>query len=148
MVPPPDKTTASVAPTATWQITIYEKGGCKGDYYSAQGHEDQIVGGCIVLADNTDTKISDTTTSCRWWSDGGLNWGTCASSKLVNARSFFIKSGKCVIYSGKKCQNEDWVGETYGAFKGCQDGNTGYLSPRKDAKWGSLQCFEYKSYTT
>ncbi|KGO78087.1 Peptidoglycan-binding Lysin subgroup [Penicillium italicum] len=145
MVQPPDKTKTSVAPTATWQITIYEKGGCKGDYFSVQGHENQNVGGCIVLADNTDTKISDTTTSCRWWSNGGLNWGTCASSKLVNARSFFIKSGTCSVFSGKKCQNEDWVGETYAPFKGCQDGNTGYMSPPEKAKWGSLQCYEYQA---
>ncbi|EKV12766.1 hypothetical protein PDIG_42020 [Penicillium digitatum PHI26] len=148
MVPPPDKTTSDIAPTATWQMTIYEKSGCRGDYFSVQGHETQNTGNCIILAENTDTKISDTTTSCRWWSDDGLKWGTCASSKLTNARSFFIKSGKCVVYSGRKCRDEDWVGETYGAFKGCQDGNTGYLSPRVNAKWGSLQCFEYVSDNT
>lgn len=126
-------------------MTIYEEGGCKGDYFLVQGHEDQNAGNCIILAEDTKTKISDSTTSCRWWSDGGLNWHTCASSKLTKPKSFTITSGKCYVYSGKKCRDEDWVGETYGAFKGCQDGMTGYLSPRKDKVWGSLQCFEYKS---
>ncbi|CAG8136088.1 unnamed protein product [Penicillium nalgiovense] len=144
MVPPPSKTTTSVAPTATWQITIYEDDNCEGDYFSIQGHEDQNTGNCIILAEDTNTKISDSTTSCRWWSDGGLDWHTCASSKVSSPKSFFITSGKCMVYSGKKCRDEDWIGETYPPLKGCQDHKSGYMSPRNKA-WGALQCFEYVS---
>ncbi|KAJ6190484.1 hypothetical protein N7519_000505 [Penicillium mononematosum] len=136
LVPPPSKTTTSVAPTATWQMTIYEDDKCEGDYFSIQGHEDQNTGNCIILAEDTNTKISDTTTSCRWWSDGGLDWHTCASSK--------VSSPNVWLYSGKKCRDEDWIGETYPPFKGCQNHKTGYLSPRNKA-WGALQCFEYVS---
>ncbi|CAG8886444.1 unnamed protein product [Penicillium egyptiacum] len=128
MVSPPSKTTTSTTRTPTWQMTIYEDENCKGDYFSVQGHEDQNIGNCIILAEHTATKVSDTTTSCRWWSDGGLNWDTCASSKVRSPKSFFITSGRCYVYSGKKCRDEDWIGETYGAFKGRQDHKTGYLS--------------------
>lgn len=139
------KTTSSVAPSATWQMTIYEGAGCTGDYFSLQGHETQDTENCIILADNTDTTISNTTTSCRWWTNGGLNWGTCASSKVTKPKSLYLTRGKCYMYSGSKCVDEDWIGETYAAFKGCQDDKTGYLSPRKRQAWGSLKCFEYIS---
>jgi hypothetical protein len=144
LVPPPSKTTTSEAPIASWQITVYEDDNCEGDYFSIQGHETQNTGNCIILAEDTNTKISDTTTSCRWWSDEGLYWHTCASSKVSSPKSFFITSGKCMVYSGKICRDEDWIGETYPPFKGCQNHKTGYLSPR-DKAWGAMQCFEYVS---
>lgn len=145
LVPPPSKTTTSVAPTQTWQMSVYSKDKCEGDYFTVQGHEDQHAAPCIVLTDDTNTKISDSTTSCRWWSDAGLNWGTCASSKLTKPKSWYIKSGKCAVFSGKKCVDEDWIGETYAPFKGCQSGRTGFMSPGKGKTWGAVQCYEMKS---
>ncbi|KAJ5517072.1 hypothetical protein N7527_008632 [Penicillium freii] len=144
-VPPPSKTTTSVAPTQTWQMSVYSKDTCEGDYFTVQGHEDQHAAACIVLTDDTNTKISDSTTSCRWWSDAGLNWGTCSSGKLTKPKSWYIKSGKCAMFSGKKCVDEDWIGETYPPFKGCQSGRTGFMSPGKGKTWGAVQCYEMKS---
>ncbi|KOS44856.1 hypothetical protein ACN38_g4228 [Penicillium nordicum] len=145
LVQAPSKTTTSAASTQTWQMSFYSKDKCEGDYFTVQGHEDQHSARCIVLADDTNTKISDSTTSCRWWSDEGLNWGTCSSGKLKKPKSWFIKSGKCSMFSGKKCEDADWVGETYAPFKGCQSGNTGFMSPAKGKTWGAVQCYEMKS---
>ncbi|KAJ5951095.1 uncharacterized protein N7479_009508 [Penicillium vulpinum] len=144
-------TTTSLNPTETWQVTIYEKGKCTGNYFSAQGHESDKQGMCMVFAENTQTKISDTTTSCRWWTDGGLKWDTCASSKLKRPQSLFLKDGECYFFKGTKCADEDWLGQTYGSFKGCQSDETGNLAPQQEqymstnfGDWGSMQCW----YTT
>ncbi|CAI7611003.1 unnamed protein product [Penicillium glandicola] len=137
------KVTSSVNPTQTWQIAIYEKDNCEGGYFLAQGHESQDPGHCLVLADNTDTDVSDTTTSCRWWTDGGINWGTCASSTLTKPKSWYLTTGTCYVYKGSKCVNEDWIGEVYVPDLGCQTHKTGYLSPNLNKVWGSLQCYDY-----
>ncbi|KAJ5827353.1 Peptidoglycan-binding Lysin subgroup [Penicillium robsamsonii] len=141
-------TTSSLDPLATWQIAIYENKKCKGDYFSVQGHEPMNNPGCLVFKDNTKTEISDTTTSCRWWTDDGLHWDTCSTSKLISPKSWFITAGQCIMYRGKHCMEEDYLGQTYGAFKGCQSESTGAMSPQRKGymkdnagDWGSMKCY-------
>ncbi|KAJ5494415.1 Peptidoglycan-binding Lysin subgroup [Penicillium fimorum] len=142
------KTTSSLDPQATWQIAIYEDDKCNGDYFSVQGHEPMNSPGCVVFKDNTKTNISDTTTSCRWWTEGGLHWHTCSTSKLVSPKSWFITAGQCVMYRNKQCKEEDYLGQTYGSFKGCESESTGAMSPQRPGymkdnagDWGSMQCY-------
>ncbi|KAJ5383026.1 Peptidoglycan-binding Lysin subgroup [Penicillium concentricum] len=142
------KTTSSFNPEASWQITIYKDKKCKGDYFSVQGHESSKAGNCLVFQDNKQTEISDTKTSCRWWTDGGLHWDTCSSSKLVAPKSWFITKGQCLFYKGKECKDEDYLGQTYTPAQKCQSEDTGAMSPqlKGDQKtnahdWGSMRCF-------
>jgi hypothetical protein len=150
------KTKSAFNPEHSWQITIYEDDKCKGDYYSVQGHESQEEGMCLVFKDNKKTKISDETTSCRWWTDGGLHWDTCSSSKLVIPRSWYITKGQCLFFKGKHCKDDDWLGQTYPPAKGCQHRGTGYMSPQLAGymvnqgvgEWGSMQCFWTETWKT
>ncbi|KAJ5185613.1 Peptidoglycan-binding Lysin subgroup [Penicillium cf. griseofulvum] len=150
------KTKSSFNPEHSWQVTIYEDDKCKGDYFSVQGHESQEEGNCLVFKDNKKTKISDETTSCRWWTDGGLHWDTCSTSKLVVPRSWYITKGQCLFFKGKHCKDEDWLGQTYPPAKGCQSGKSGFLSPQiagymvtqGAGEWGSMQCFWTETWAT
>ncbi|OQE37807.1 hypothetical protein PENCOP_c009G01999 [Penicillium coprophilum] len=142
------KTTSSFNPAHSWQITIYTDDKCKGDYFTVDGHESKTAGNCLVFKDNKQTEIADTKTSCRWWTNRGLHWDTCSTSKLVAPRSWYITQGQCLFFKNKHCKDEDWLGQTYPPEKGCQSRTSGYLSPQLKGymvtgagDWGSMQCF-------
>ncbi|KAJ5561992.1 hypothetical protein N7461_000753 [Penicillium sp. DV-2018c] len=134
---PATKTTSTVNPTETWQLTLYEDADCKGNYFSIQGHENKYVGNCIVLSEDTNTEISDTTTSCRWWTEGGLNWHTCATSKVTMPKSWFVDTGECYVYIDKNCK--ELGGLAYAPFQKCQKSSTSVLN--NHSPWGSMICW-------
>jgi hypothetical protein len=126
----------AVQPIATWSVTLYEDKGCKdGNYFALQGHEKRDYGTCVNLKENTATTISDDSLSCRWWTNEGLDWSTCASSKMTSAKSWYLpKDSACWVYTDDKC-------EEYGGRmdrKGCWSPN---LGPESPGQIGSIKCW-------
>lgn len=130
----PAKTTEAAAPTETWQIAIYNGKDCSGDYYLLEGHNHYVTG-CLDLAGDISTTVTDSGTSCRWWTDGGLKWTKCSDGKLTKPKSWYVTSGECVVYSDRKCSVES--GRAYGAWLGCQNPNAHLWEP---SVFGSLEC--------
>lgn len=120
-------------PTQSWEIAIYSRKGCTGDYYLLSGYNTERkdrydVGECIDLTGNTNTDLTKAITSCRWWKDGGLSWTKCSESPLKDPKSWFISSGDCTAYSDRKCKSQ--AGRIYGSWLGCQDGTGAPLTPK------------------
>ncbi|KAJ6076476.1 hypothetical protein N7499_008457 [Penicillium canescens] len=113
--------TTSEAPIPRWQITIYKDKGCESEeYLSVQGHHTRANTRCINLSDNLKTDINDYETSCRKWTDGGLNWGSCKGQTISKPKSYFITAGQCTIYGDQNCVTESYQGDVRNPAAGCQ----------------------------
>ncbi|KAJ5579784.1 uncharacterized protein N7459_005769 [Penicillium hispanicum] len=123
------KTTTSTASssTPTWEIAIYEDKKCSGDYYLVEGHNSYITNDCLVLESDISTDVMSDGVSCRWYTDGGFSWTSCANSKLKRPKSFWITQGQCWVYSDTKCKKES--GTVYGPWIGCQNPDTAAWTP-------------------
>lgn len=120
-------------PSQSWEIAVYSKKGCTGDYYLLRGYNKQRkdrydTDGCVDLTGNTNTDITQASTSCRWWKDEGLSWTTCSESTLKDPKSWVITSGDCTAYSDRKCKSE--AGRIYGPWLGCQNSRGAPLTPK------------------
>jgi hypothetical protein len=134
------KATTSETPVPTWQVTIYKDKGCESDeYLSIQGHETSKNIKCINLADDINTDINDNETSCRKWTDEGLNWGSCKGQKITTPKSYFITRGQCMIYGARDCATNSYQGDVRNPAVGCQFPSQASWSPED---FVSMRCYD------
>ncbi|KAF3392448.1 hypothetical protein F1880_008654 [Penicillium rolfsii] len=130
-------TTAAASATPHWQLTMYSKKDCEGDYYLLQGYNTWF-DKCLRLQSGLSTVVSDKDLSCRWWVDGGFGgWKSCDESDLKKPRSWFMNNGSCMIYSDGVCE-ENTGTINGGKHLGCQSVNT--MATEPDTNFESLQC--------
>ncbi|KAJ5767043.1 uncharacterized protein N7511_004659 [Penicillium nucicola] len=131
--------TTSETPVPAWQLTIYKEKGCKGEeYISLQGHDTKDIS-CVNLSDNLNTDINDKQTSCRLWTDGGLNWGSCKGQKITQPKSYFITRGQCLVYGERDCATKSYQGDVRNPAVGCQFPYQASWSPED---FVSIRCFD------
>ncbi|KAJ6091908.1 hypothetical protein N7467_003877 [Penicillium canescens] len=132
--------TTSEAPIPRWQITIYKDKGCESEeYLSVQGHHTRATTRCINLSANLKTDINDYETSCRKWTDGGLNWGSCKGQTISKSKSYFITAGQCTIYGDQNCVTESYQGDVRNPAAGCQYPHEFAWSPED---FVSMRCWD------
>ncbi|KGO48029.1 Peptidoglycan-binding Lysin subgroup [Penicillium expansum] len=86
--------------TAPWEITLYSKMGCEGDYYHLEGYNKEFLDnkGCLNLHGGLNSKFTETGVTCKWWTDDGFTWSSCDSSKLMKPQSWILKNGYCSAF--------------------------------------------------
>ncbi|KAJ5961523.1 hypothetical protein N7501_006464 [Penicillium viridicatum] len=79
--------------TAPWEITLYSKKGCEGDYYHLEGYNKEFLDGegCLALHGGLNSKFTETGVTCKWWTDDGFTWSSCDASKLEKPQSWVVK---------------------------------------------------------
>ncbi|OQE05437.1 hypothetical protein PENVUL_c024G02699 [Penicillium vulpinum] len=120
----PEPTHSQYAWTAPWEITMYSKMGCEGDYYHLEGYNrpflDGKPGGCLNLHGNLNSKFTDTNVTCKWWTHDSFTWESCDASTLLKPQSWTLKNGVCNIFSKSDCDCYDGVRQYYES-KGCHN---------------------------
>lgn len=134
----PSKTSIATASSSSahWQLTMYSKDNCEGDYYLLQGYGTWF-DKCLRLNSGLSTVVSDTDVSCRWWIDGGFNWTSCDKSDLKKPQSWFMGHGSCWVYPDSTCKEQSGSIND-GTHLGCQTQHTMATAP--DTVFGSLKC--------
>ncbi|TFA97437.1 hypothetical protein CCMA1212_010831 [Trichoderma ghanense] len=133
----PTTTSAVPTPTATWTIAIYSEPDCAGDYYSLEGYNlDSPDDECLVLRGGGIPTTSNTSTTCRWFTNGGFDWDDCSTSTLTQPLSWSVLGGVCTAYDTDTC-TDDGNADAYDPAQGCHN----YSASNFDTKtWISLQC--------
>jgi hypothetical protein len=130
-------TAAATSSGAHWQLTMYSKKNCEGDYYLLQGY-DSGLDHCLQLQSALSTVVSNTGVSCRWWLNGGFSgWTSCDKSDLKKPMTWFMNRGSCLVYSDTACK--EYSGTINGGTHlGCQSVNL--MATEPDTNFGSLMC--------
>lgn len=77
-----------------------------------------------------------TSTSCRWFTDGGQVWNDCDASTLTQPLSWQIQNGVCTAYDNSACDNSANT-DAYDSAQGCHN----YNSDLDEAQtWVALRC--------
>ncbi|OQE19196.1 hypothetical protein PENFLA_c019G02685 [Penicillium flavigenum] len=91
------------APVDPWSLTMYSKKDCTGDYYILQGHNVGYSEICLNLHSGLSSKYTETSVSCKWFTDGGNSQTNCDVSTLEAPQSWIVQGGICAVYDVKNC---------------------------------------------
>ncbi|KAJ5868834.1 Rhomboid protein 2 [Penicillium rubens] len=121
---------------APWEITMYSKAGCEGDYYHLEGYNKEFLDdeGCLALHGGINSKFTETGVTCKWWTEDGFTWSGCDTSKLKKPESWVLKNGYCAIFTIADCDCFDSL-EMYYKSEGCH--NRTDIDP---PNFAALQC--------
>ncbi|KAJ5752187.1 hypothetical protein N7520_009104, partial [Penicillium odoratum] len=147
----PSTTTISTSSTATynpWEIAMYAKADCEGDYYYLSGNNQDYSSTCLNVHTGTGISSSFTKTGtwCRWYTDGGVTSSDCDTSTLETPASWYLTSAICTVFPDSECTGKNGSARACTSWKATDSdgGCVNYAENKFDVStWGSMQCNWY-----
>ncbi|KAI0410472.1 pectate lyase superfamily protein-domain-containing protein [Xylaria grammica] len=138
--PTPTKTPPTSS-TSTFDIAIYASPSCAGDYYVVEGPalaELSTELDCITLPNNLPQNIlDDSSDNCRYFTNGGADYGSCSKGTFNDPKSWVIGNGRCQVFEGAGCDHLNAF--DYYFVEGCH--TYGEYDYEDIEDWGSFWCF-------
>ncbi|KAJ6109923.1 hypothetical protein N7486_002158 [Penicillium sp. IBT 16267x] len=137
-------TTTSAAAASTsaytpWEVAMYSKADCTGDYYLLSGINLDFKSDCLGIHSGLSSAFTETGTWCRWFTDGGSTSTKCDAGTLVTPVSWYFTNAMCQVFPSKDCTNTNGTSQAYTSARG--SGCTNYADATfKVSPWGSLWC--------
>ncbi|OQD79117.1 hypothetical protein PENANT_c061G06986 [Penicillium antarcticum] len=142
-----DKTTKSAVATETdmvpWQLTLYEKKNCQGNYYLLggynKGYDQMNLARCLNLNSHLNSDSMGIETFCKFYTEEGLHSTSCDAGTFTKIASWYLKNGFCYTWNLEDCSYKDhkdsFIGDGSNAF-GCEN-----HGPRHSPNYASLNCY-------
>ncbi|KAI0103923.1 pectate lyase superfamily protein-domain-containing protein [Nemania sp. FL0031] len=93
---------------------------------------------CITLPNNLPQNIlDDTSDNCRFFTNGGLDYGSCSGGTFDDPKAWTISSGRCQVFEGSGCNHLNAF--DYYFMEGCH--TYGDYDYEDIEVWGSFWCF-------
>ncbi|KAF4467862.1 glycoside hydrolase family 18 [Fusarium albosuccineum] len=131
-------------PSYSWSATFY-KNKCDEDitdYYSVGGYGEQSLdAACVRLKDPDVPERDDYKEYCRFFTDGGNEYGPCSEATFDEVQSWVIRGGFCTIYDTDDCSGDRISGGiSEDSDPGCTDKLPSRVVPKN---WKAISCFAY-----
>ncbi|KAJ5628529.1 hypothetical protein N7490_010757, partial [Penicillium lividum] len=147
----PTTTSTSTTSTATynpWEIAMYAKADCQGDYYYLSGNNQDYSSTCLNIhtGNGISSSFTQTGTWCRWYTDGGVTSSDCDTSTLETPASWYLTSAICTVFPDSECSGKNGSAKAYTSWKSTDSdgGCVNYTGNSFDVStWGSMQCSWY-----
>ncbi|KAJ5657898.1 uncharacterized protein N7484_001547 [Penicillium longicatenatum] len=139
-------TTSAAASTLAynpWEVAMYSKEDCAGDYYLLSGINPDFGSDCLDIHGGLSSAFTKTGTWCRWYTDGGSTSTDCDAGTLETPASWYFTNAMCEVFPSNDCTNTNGTAQAYTSAGGSGSVNrcTNYADAAfKVSPWGSLWC--------